>query len=380
MLAQPSSTPRARCGFRVDVPSTTAAQFAAEGHPIRAPAIEQNVLAVAITVLGLSPVHPSEGARAISPAAFQQLLHSYRTGRADEAIRELAAWPVDELAAAAEASTLQLSSSDRMAAAILEAEVIRALLAVHRTKDSFVVVRSAQTVLHDVARAPFGEQLDDEPKRSWYYAVTSALVGSYQTTEASALVETGLKEFHDDALLLTARGTISERRWDVISFGNGHSMARTEALMDWQAKAIADYKRALKVRPDLMVAQLRLGQLYVEAGREREAGPWLQSVATGAATDNEQYFAHLLLGRIAAKAHRLDLADAEYHKAYTIGRYQAACIALSHLEDVLDQEHQPAERADDCFHESERDDPWLYWRTKADPDALPHLRAEARGE
>src|SRR5579871_512806 len=206
MLAQPSSTPRARCGFRVDVPSTTAAQFAAEGHPIRAPAIEQNVLAVAITVLGLSPVHPSEGARAISPAAFQQLLHSYRTGRADEAIRELAAWPVDELAAAAEASTLQLSSSDRMAAAILEAEVIRALLAVHRTKDSFVVVRSAQTVLHDVARAPFGEQLDDEPKRSWYYAVTSALVGSYQTTEASALVETGLKEFHDDALLLTSRG------------------------------------------------------------------------------------------------------------------------------------------------------------------------------
>jgi tetratricopeptide (TPR) repeat protein len=267
-----------------------------------------------------------------------------------------------------------------MAAAILEAEVTRALPAVHRPKDSLVVIRGAQTLLHAVARAPFGETLGDEPKRSWYYAVTSTLVGSYLTTEALALVEIGLKEFRNDPLLITARGTISERRWDVISFGNGHSRARTEALMDWQAKAIDDYKRALQLRPDLMIAKLRLGQLHVEAGHEREAGPWLQAVATGAATDNEQYFAHLLLGRIAAKGHRLEAAGAEYHKAYTIGRYQAACIALSQLEEVLDQQQQPAEMADDCLQESERDDPWLYWRTKADPDALPHLRAEARGE
>jgi len=34
---------------------------------------------------------------ATEAATFQQVLHSYRAGRATEAIRELAAWPVDRL-------------------------------------------------------------------------------------------------------------------------------------------------------------------------------------------------------------------------------------------------------------------------------------------
>ena len=347
--------------------------------------VGRNILAVFMSLLGLSVAPLNGGALAIvpaavDPAAFQQLLHEYRTGRSEDAITELAGWPVDELAAVTEASSPQLSSSDRMAAAVLEAEVAKALLAVHRQKDAFVVIKSAQTLVHAVARAPFGEKLGEEPKRSWYYAVASTLVGFYWTTEASALLEVGLKEFQNDPLLITARGTISERRWDVISFGNGHSMSRTEALMDWEAKAIADYERALQLRPDLMVARLRMGQLRLDAGHERDAGSWLQAVATGQATDNEQYFAHLLLGRIAAKAHRLEEAGAEYLKAYTIGRYQAACIAVSQLQETLDQHQQPAEMTDDCLEESEREDPWIYWRTKADPDALPHLRAEARGE
>ena len=241
-------------------------------------------------MLCLSLVHLTDGALAIGPAggatgsfvpaqnstdpaAFQQLLHTYRTGRAEDAISELARWPVDEIAAAAQTAAATLSSSDRMAAAILEAEVARALLAVHRPKDAQAVIATALTVLHDAGRTPFGNQLGDEPKRSWYYAVASTLVGSHQTTEASALVEIGLKEFHDDPLLIAARGTISEQRWDVAMLGNGRSMARTEALMTFQGRAIADYKRALQLRPNLTVAKLRLGQLYVEAHKEREAEP-----------------------------------------------------------------------------------------------------------
>jgi tetratricopeptide (TPR) repeat protein len=356
-----------------------------------------NILAVGMSVLALSLVHFNEralvsaasarttgsaapAANAADPAAFQQLLHEYRTGRSEDAITGLAGWPVDELAAVTEASSPRLSSSDRMAAAILEAEVAKALLAVHRQKDSFVVIKGAQTLVHAVARAPFGEKLGEEPKRSWYYAVASTLVGFYERTEASALLEVGLKEFPNDPLLITARGTVSARHWDVVGFSNAHSLRWAEVLMDWKAKAIADYKRALELRPDLVVAKLRLGQMYVEAGREREAGPWLQTIDIAAATINEQYFAHLLLGRIAAKEHRLEATGAEYRKAYTIGRYQAACIAVSQLQETLDQHQQPAEMTGDCLEESEREDPWIYWRTKADPDALPHLRAEARGE
>jgi tetratricopeptide (TPR) repeat protein len=354
-----------------------------------------NILAVGVSVLILLLVHLSGVALAIASAAgatassvpaqdsadsaaFQQLLHNYRTGRAQEAISALATWPVDRLAAAATAAAPKLSSSERMAAAILQAEVASALLVVVRQrKDSLIVINSGLALLRDAGRAPFGEQLGEEPKRSWYYAMASVLVASYQTSEASSLVDIGLQEFHDDPLLVTARGTISERRWDVIMFGQGNSNsdARAEALRRWQAKAIDDYKRALSLRPDLAIAKLRLGHFYLELGHEREAGPWLQSVAASTVTDNQQYLAHLLLGRIAANVHDLEASDAEYRKAYSIGAgYQAACIALSRLEAVLEHQERAAEIAEDCLRLAEHDDPWSHYRTKADPDALLHLR------
>jgi tetratricopeptide (TPR) repeat protein len=344
-------------------------------------------------VLGLSLVPLDEGALATAPATgatdssvpaqpsvdtatFQQLLRTYRTGRAQEAINTLAAWPVDPLAAVATASMPNLSSSDRMAAADLQAEVANALLVVQWPKGSAAgirqthavlkVINSALVLLHDAGRAPFGAQLGEEPRRSWYYAVASVLIASSRAPEASSLVDVGLAEFPNDPLLLTARGTIGARR----------------ALQGLAAEnaAIADYKRALTLAPDLAIAKLRLGQLYLERGFGRDAGPWLQSVAAGTATDNQQYFAHLLLGRIAANEHNLEVSDAEYHRAYRIGAgYQAACIAVSRREDVLEHHERAADIAEECFRLSDHDDPWPYYRAKGDPDALPHLRAEARG-
>jgi hypothetical protein len=35
--------------------------------------------------------------------------------------------------------------------------------------------------------------------------------------------------------------------------------------------------------------------------------------------------------------------------------------------------------AQECLLLSEHDDPWPYYDAMGDPDALPHLRAEARG-
>jgi tetratricopeptide (TPR) repeat protein len=343
-------------------------------------------------LLGILPVNLSEGAfdrpaaevtaaslstqNSPDPATFQQILRTYRTGRAQEAINELAAWPVDRLAAAAKASTPTLSSSDRMAAADLQAEVANALLAVQQPKGSAAAIRqtnavlkvidSALVLLRDAGRAPFGEQLGEEPRRSWYYAVVSVLIASYRLPEASSLVDIGLAEFPNDPLLLTARGTISSRR----AFMQG---------LPAENAAIADYKRAITLAPNLAIARLRLGQLYLERGFGREAGPWVQSVAAGAATDNQQYFAHLLLGRIAANEHELEVSDAEYQKAYSIGAgYQTACIALSRREEVLEHQERAADIAEDCLRLSDHDDPWAYYRAKGDPDALPHLRAEAR--
>jgi len=348
-------------------------------------------------MFGLSLVLVSKGGRSISPlievlgasastqstpapATFQQILHNYRSSRADDAVSELAAWPVDQLVVAARAATPKLSSPDRMAAAILQAEVVKTLLVVHRVNESRVIVVSAQHLLDDVGRAPFGEKLGDEPRRSWYYAMASSVTAYGRLADASSLVNIGLKEFHDDPLLVLAGGTISEHhvygRFDVLS---ADSSGRTEALMQWEAKAITDYKRAIALRPDLAIAKLRLGHMYLELGREREASPWLESVAAGAATDNQLYLAHLLLGRIAANAHQLQTADAEYQKALSIGAgYQAACIALSQIEEMLGHHEQAAERAEDCLRISGHDDPWRYFRAKDDPDALPHLRAEAR--
>jgi len=100
----------------------------------------------------------------------------------------------------------------------------------------------------------------------------------------------------------------------------------------------------------------------------------------GASTDDQQYVAHLLLGRVAARAHDLEVADAEYRKAYGIGAgYQAACIALSRNEEVLDHPERAADLARDCLLLANHDDPWPYYDAMGDPDALPHLRAEASG-
>src|SRR5690242_11572886 len=90
--------------------------------------VGRNVSSVGICwLLAVSLVHPSEGPSVATqnsrePAAFQEALRNYRTRRAQDAINQLAAWPVDRLAAAAKASAPNLSPSDRMAAAILQAE------------------------------------------------------------------------------------------------------------------------------------------------------------------------------------------------------------------------------------------------------------------
>jgi len=334
----------------------------------------RNIVAVVICVLGLSLA----SADSLDAAAFQQLLGTYRTGRAQDAINKLAAWPVDRLVAAAKASTPQLSSSDRMAAAILQAEVANAWLDLHRGRYGLVsllspndalkvtdVINSGLALLHDARRAPFGDRLGDEPRRSWYYAVASSLVASILLPEASALIDAGLKAFPDDPLLVTARGTIAA----------GHPRMRFHSTK----AALADYQRALALAPDLAIIKLRLGQLYVDLGSGREAARWLQSVASGASTDDQRYLAHLLLGRIAAAEHDLEMSDAEYFKAYRLGAgYQAACIALSRSEEVLEHPERAADIAEDCFRLSEHDDPWPYYHAMGDPDALPHLRAEAR--
>src|SRR5262249_46608559 len=157
----------------------------------------RNVCFVGICwLLAVSLVDTSEGGSVSTqnsrePGAFQQALRNYRTGRAQDAINQLAAWPVDRLAAPAKASAPNLSSSDRIAAAILQAEVAGALLDAHRVKYGLAsrlspndgrrvieVVNSGLALFYDAGRAPFGEQLGDEPRRSWYYAVASSLVAS----------------------------------------------------------------------------------------------------------------------------------------------------------------------------------------------------------
>lgn len=335
-----------------------------------------SAVVVAILSLPAGPGAKTATENLADAAKYQQLLRAYRTGRAQEAINELAAWPVDRLAAAAKASMPSLSSSDLMAAADLQAEVANALLVVsypsvfspdgpaaglRQTREVLKVVNSALVLLHYAGRAPFGEQLGEEPKRSWYYAVASALLAYYRGPEALSLVGIGLDEYPDDPLLLTARGTIYTRR------PLGHPPTE-------------DYTRAIKLAPDLAIARLRLGQLYFERGRGQEARPWLESVAAGPATTSQQYFAHLLLGRIAASEHELEKSDAEYRLAYGIGAgYQTACIAVSRREEALDHQQRAAALATECFQLSSHNDPWPSYRAKNDLEALPHLRAEARG-
>lgn len=349
---------------------------------MRNPAVARRTLrawsaaVVAILSLAVRPGTTTATENSVDTARYQQLLRTYRTGRAQDAVDELAAWSGDGLATAAKAAMPNLSPPDLMAAADLQGEVANAWLAVsypnvssteglaagrRQTREVLKVVNSALLLLHYAGPAPFGEQLGDEPKRSWYYAVASALLAFYRGPEALSLVGIALEEYPDDPLLLTARGTIYTRR------PLGHPPSE-------------DYMRAIKLAPDLAIAKLRLGQLYFDRGRGQEARPWLESVAAGPATASQRYFAHLLLGRIAANEHKLEESDAEYRLAYGIGAgYQTACIAVSRREEALDHQQRAADLATECFRLSSHDDPWPSYRAKNDLEALPHLRAEARG-
>jgi hypothetical protein len=110
------------------------------------------------------------------------------------------------------------------------------------------------------------------------------------------------------------------------------------------------------------------------------AGQELATALQDAKDDRTRYLAHLFLGSLAERQHRLDEAAQEYELARQLGpMHQSPYVALSRIELLRAR----AERARDLAQQLAAlqridDDPWWNYQLGAiDDEALAWLRAEA---
>jgi hypothetical protein len=309
--------------------------------------------------------------RDTSVDAYAQLVRAYRTGRAQDAVTRFAAWPPRDALNGSTAAIATLSTSERMAAAILHVETANVLLdvqpfqAINRIQSGIDLVRAAG---HD----PFGSQVGEEPRRLWFYVAASVLTSAGRTRAANEVITRGLTFFPGDGLLYFARALVDEHDVGVPPGDLERRGAGGLGLF-----AARDLIRAIDADPHLAIAQLHLGGIRLIQRDARARGP-LEIALRDADDDGVRYLAHLFLGRMHEQAQRWNDAEREYAAAFQVGAgYQSACVAYSSIEERLGHVDRARDLAAQCFTLVGHFDPWWDLRIQFDRDALLRLRATA---
>ncbi len=267
-------------------------------------------------------------------AGYLGLVAAYRKGDLASAAA-LSAWTLAELKPALDAARGGQGCDDtcRRAAALLHLE---AGLAAEDRGDA--TLASA----HMVAGRQLLEKTKDEAFRAqWMLAVGYELLGAARLREAEAALDESVKAGNPEALL--ALGAIWDFRSTLDSIPPGTSFQATasgsQALPQFQLKAFREqslgkaedlYRRALKARPELTEARLRLGRILLRRDKPELAEPEL-TAAAASADPMVKVLALLFLGEASETRGRLPDAIASYKAALTANpRSQAARMALSY--------------------------------------------------
>ena len=301
--------------------------------------------------------------------AYAALVGTYRSGRPESAVNQLATWSTRAVVDSEKGAALTFSPADRMAAAILGAETATVMV---QQANIMPLVENALALVQAAGPEPFGHARGDEPRRDWYYAVAATLISAGRLRDASWVIRNGLVAFPGDPMLYFVRGTLAER-----AFFRGS----TEWMsVERPAKvAVDEYLHALDVDPHLAIANVHLARVRMRMNDWSRARRPLESAVADAKTDPVRYLAHLLLGRLEEHDEHLDRAKAEYEAAFATGAgYQTSCIALSRINEALGHPDDARSIADQCPALSGHDDPWWSFAVQFDSDALTQLRAEAR--
>jgi len=164
------------------------------------------------------------------------------------------------------------------------------------------------------------------------------------------------------ALAVTARvqvgywrdGTTLYRHTLRVTDGNWAALLELGTLLATQGKlaeAEDDFRRVLKIKPELAEARNNLGLVLLKQGRREEAET---AVASAIQADPGSATAHYNLGLIQAQAGRRDAALESYRTAVTLKECYAA--ALNNLGNALDEQGKGAE-AERSYREALRCEP-----------------------
>jgi tetratricopeptide (TPR) repeat protein len=271
-----------------------------------------------------------------NPAGYLALVDGYRKGDAGAATA-LSSWTLTELKPAIDSARGGQGCDEacRRAAAVLHLD---AAFAAEDRGD-------AQTATaHLAAGRQLLEKTKDEAFRGqWLLAVGYQLLGAARLREAESVLDESAKAGNPDALL--ALGAIWDFRSTLDSVPPGTSFEATasgsQALPQFQLKAFREqalgkaedlYRRALKAKPGLAEAHLRLGRILLRRDKAEQAEPEL-TAAAASADPMVKVLSLLFLGEAAEKRGRLPDAIASYKAALAANpRSQAARMALSYAQ------------------------------------------------
>jgi len=205
--------------------------------------------------------------------------------------------------------------------------------------------------------------------RDWYLVIVARLHASDLAEPLARLVTDGLELFEDDPELLLAEGSIWEKTADslIIDRSVARDIYVPTVIQTWRtylSEAGDDYQRALKRRPDLHEAALRLGRVRGLLGNLDAAREVLERVTASAAPTYLRYVAWLFMGELAEEERASDTARAAYRRAVELMPHaQAPMSALSRLCDAEADAACARRWLDQAFAAAEPDRPdpwWLY--------------------
>jgi len=337
------------------------------------------ICAAALLIVGVAPP-----CRAQDVEGYLAMARQYAAGQGDEATGRLAGWSQPAIAGASAIAVNTAGVRDLLAAAMLHTELANAIID-REPETAQVHFNIAGTTLA-AASGRIGQRKRLEPfVRRWYRFVASVYTSAELLNAAAVIVHQGLDAFPTDPGLLVARGAIIEVgvrkkfvpdwRRDTV-FGASHR----DQVEDAMNGAAAQYLRALSFDNHNAEAHLRLGwaRLFMADGR---AKPELDAAVADAQDDGVRYLAHLFLGGLAEREHRLEDALHEYESARTVGPdFQSAYVALSRIEQALGHENRARDLALEGLRleKSGADDPWWDHRIGFDRESLYWLRNEVR--
>lgn len=335
------------------------------------------IAAIALAIAGGLQAPPGPG------ADYSAILHAYRSGDADAAIRALGDRYDSDIAEAFRTFTAAPPPALVLGVVALHTEAAMKL----PPGQSFVTMdqnlaRAASIV--EIGMPPRMKRLGSvdlkeaaidpvapEFRRLWFLAAITALEHAGRPTKAEQYLENARILFPHDADILLLSGIVQEMR----------ASGRVANVSDGDRKKALGYaevylRASVELAPERLEAKLRLGRVLQQRGHAEEARSLLTAVS-GAPDARIAYLASLFLGGIEdAAGNQADAAKWYTRAGVIIPSGQAARLAASELLHRAGERQQAAAALPSAIGPDNSADPWWsytfgeFWRTELYLSAL----------